>query len=69
MFVGKLDGRLVEVIRVEDTVAFSSERGWVMICLDFEEPERKKKHFKWIPASTPFEWVREFNFDKPVSVN
>jgi len=37
---------------------------WVflMVCMDFEKIERKKEHFKWIPASTRFEWVREFNF-------
>jgi hypothetical protein len=54
--------RLVEVIRVADTVPFSSERGWVMVCFDFEKPERKKEQFKWVPASTRFDWVRTFAF-------
>jgi len=60
--VAKMKDRIVEIIRVADTVGFSAERGWIMICMDFEKIERKKEHFKWIPASTRFEWVREFNF-------
>ena len=56
------DGRVVEVVRVADTVGFSSERGWVMVCMDFEKADRKKSEFKWIPASTRFDWVKEFAF-------
>ena len=36
MIVAKMNGRIVEVIRVADTVGFSTERGWVMVCMDFE---------------------------------
>jgi hypothetical protein len=56
------DGRMVEVVRVADIVGFSSERGWVMVCMDFEKADRKKSEFKWIPASTRFDWVKEFAF-------
>lgn len=62
MIVAKMGDRMVEVKRVVDTVQFSTERGWVLICTDFEQAERKKQHFKWVPASTRFEWVREFKF-------
>lgn len=58
--VAKMNGKLVEIVKVVDEVKFSNRRGWVMICLDFEEPERKKSQFKWLPADTRFEWVREF---------
>ena len=60
--VAKMNGRLVEIVKVVDEVKFSNTRGWVMICLDFEEPERKKSQFKWLPATTRFEWVKEFCF-------
>jgi len=60
--VGKMDGKIVEVVRTADTVAFSTDRGWVMVCFDFEKPERKKEQFRWVPATTKFEWVREFKF-------
>jgi hypothetical protein len=62
MIVAKIDGRLVEVKKVADRVGFSDKRGWVMICTDFEQQERRKQHFKWVPAETRFEWVREYNF-------
>jgi hypothetical protein len=62
MVVAKMNGRLVQVLKVAETVGFSKDRGWVMVCLDFEQPERKKQHFKWVPASTRFEWVRGFAF-------
>lgn len=56
------DGRMVEVIRVADTVAFSDAPGWMMICMDWEKADRKKSEFKWIPTATRVEWIREFDF-------
>jgi hypothetical protein len=55
-----MDGRMVEVVRMADTVAFSDAAGWIMICMDWEKADRKKSEFKWIPAETRFDWVREF---------
>jgi hypothetical protein len=43
-------------------VGFSTDRDWVMVCFDFEKVERKREHFKWVPATTRFDWVREFSF-------
>lgn len=60
--VAKLDGRLVEVVRVAETVAFSPQRDWVLLTTDVGLPERKKQNFQWVPASTRFEWVRTFAF-------
>ena len=60
--VAKMNDRVVEVVRTADTVAFSSERGWVMVCFDFEQAERKKSQFRWVPATTRFDWVRTFAF-------
>ena len=56
------DGKVVEVVRVADTVGFSPDRGWVMVCFDFEKISRKREQFKWVPATTRFEWVKEFCF-------
>jgi hypothetical protein len=60
--VARMNDRVVEVVRVAETVAFSTERGWVMVCFDFEKAERKKSEFRWVPASTRFDWVRTFSF-------
>lgn len=54
------DGRIVEIVRVAHTVGFSMEPDWVMICHDWHRTERQKIQFEWMPASTRFEWVREF---------
>jgi hypothetical protein len=56
------DGKMVEVVRVAETVGFSPDKGWVMVCFDFEKISRKREHFKWVPATTRFEWVRAYAF-------
>ncbi len=60
--MAKIQGKIVEVVRVTETVGFSKEKGWVCITSDVGVPERKKMTFKWVPASTQFDWVREFKF-------
>ena len=62
VIIAKIKDKIVQVVRVTDIVSFSDQKGWVMICTDFQQSERKKQQFKWIPASTRFEWVRKFNF-------
>jgi hypothetical protein len=62
MIVAKMNGRLFEVVRVAESVPFSESKGWVLLCVDFEQPDRKKQQFKWVPSATPFEWVRNFTF-------
>ena len=64
VIVAKIKDKIVEIVRVADTVGFSSERGWVCICTDFEVSNRRKTQFQWIPASTRFEWIREFKFEE-----
>jgi len=56
------DGRVVEVVRVAETVGFSPEKDWVMVCMDFEKMYGKRSEFKWVPAATRFDWVREYTF-------
>ena len=60
--VAKMGNRVVQVMRVADRVGFSEDRGWVMVCFDWEQTERRKSQFRWVPASTRFEWVRSFSF-------
>ena len=58
-----MDGTIVQIVRVADKVGFSDAVGWVCVCFDFHQIERKRQSVKWVPASTKFVWVREFNFD------
>ena len=60
--IAKMQGRMYEVVRVAERVAFSEDRGWVMVTPDVGVPERRKQTFRWVPASTRFEWVRTFVF-------
>lgn len=63
MVVAKMmSGKIVEVVCVADRVGFSQERGWVCVCFDFDQMKRRQQNIKWVPASTKFEWVRNFNF-------
>jgi hypothetical protein len=55
------DGKIVEIVRVAETVGFSEEKRWICVCFDFEKIYRKRDQFKWIKASdVRFVWVKEF---------
>ena len=60
--VAKMQGRMYEIVRVAERVAFSEERGWICVTPDVGVPERKKQTFRWVPATTRFDWVRTFAF-------
>ena len=60
MVVGKVEGKVYEIVRVADTVGFSKERGWVMLC--GEPGKMNSLAIKWVPISTQFEWVKVFSF-------
>ena len=61
MVVGKFKDKIVQIVRVVDSVQFSEDKGWILICFDFDKPMRKRDHVKWFRASdVKFEWVREF---------
>lgn len=59
MIIAKFNGKIVEITRTADRVAFSDERGWICICYDVGKEEHRKMQFAWIPASTRFDWVRD----------
>ena len=61
MFVAKMKDKIVQIVRVAETVQFSQEKGWIFICFDFDKINRRREQFKWVKASeTRFEWVKEF---------
>ena len=60
MVVAKIHGKWVQIVRFATTVGFSKDTGWFMICMDWEQANRKRCQFKWVPASTQFEQVKEF---------
>jgi hypothetical protein len=60
MIVAKMKDKIVQIVRVADTVQFSEDKGWIFICFDFDKINRRREQFKWVPATTHFEWVREY---------
>lgn len=61
MVIAKFKDKVVQIVRVADTVQFSEEKGWVFVCYDFDKINRRRENFKWMKANeTRFEWVREF---------
>lgn len=61
MIVAKMaDGRIVQIVKVADEVQFSKDKGWVLVCFDFDKVMRKREQVKWVPIATQFTWVKEF---------
>ena len=61
MVVAKFNGKIVQIVKVADSVMFSEDKGWIFICFDFDKINRRREHFRWVKASEArFEWVKEF---------
>lgn len=61
MIIAKMNGKIVQIVRVTETVMFSPEKGWIFICFDFDKINRRREQFKWIKsADVRFDWVREY---------
>jgi hypothetical protein len=61
MVVAKFKGKIVQIVKVQESVMFSEDRDWIFICFDFDKINRRREQFKWVKASeTRFEWVKEF---------
>jgi hypothetical protein len=59
--VARMNNKIVEVIRVAETVGFSTERNWVCVCPHVGDVNSNA--VKWVRMQDQyFEWVREFNF-------
>jgi hypothetical protein len=58
--LAKMNDKVVEIVKVQRDVAFSPQKNWILICA---EPAKKSSTaVRWVPATTRFEWVREFKF-------
>lgn len=66
MKIAKLGNKTYEVVKVEENVKFSEEKNWVLL---FRPIGDRKAVFNiemfWVPATTRFEWVRDFRFGDP----
>lgn len=60
--IARFNNRFVRVVRTQEHVAFSQQRDWVLVQHDIHVPEHKRRRMEWVPATTRFDWVREFHF-------
>jgi hypothetical protein len=57
VLVAKLNDKIVEIVKVAETVQFSNEKDWILISHQID----KRLSMKWLKASdVKFEWVRSF---------
>jgi len=60
LLVAKWNNRIVRLVRYSSKVAFSDNPDWLLLQYPLELPENKRR-LLWVPLSTRFEWVKEFN--------
>ena len=60
--VAKMADRLVEIHAVKRRVEFSDDEGWILVTTDVGLEPHLQMNFRWVPATTRFEWVRDFSF-------
>lgn len=57
VLVAKLNNKIVEIVKVTETVQFSDEKDWILI----SHHVNKRLSMKWLKASeVKFDWVRSF---------
>ena len=61
MVIAKFKDKIVQIVKVQESVMFSEDTGWIFICHDFDKINRRREQFTWVRANeTRFEWIREF---------
>jgi hypothetical protein len=58
--VAKYNNNIVRIVRYSESVLFSPNKDWLLLQYPVHLPENKRYN-KWVPLSTRFEWVKEFN--------
>jgi hypothetical protein len=61
VMIGKIEGtgKIVQIIRKQHSVPFSTDKDWLLVDVDPAKGNRGIG-IKWIPASTRFSWVRPY---------
>jgi len=60
VLVAKLNDKIVEIVKVAETVQFSNEKNWILISHEVS----KRISMRWLKSEdVKFDWVRSFNFE------
>ena len=55
--VAKLNDKIVEIVKVAETVQFSNEKNWILISHEVN----KRLSMKWLEVDkVKFDWIRRF---------
>jgi len=66
VLVAKLNDKIVEIVKVTETVQFSNEKDWILISYEVS----KRLSMRWLKAdNVKFDWVRSFNFEYRIDRN
>ena len=60
IIVLKWNNRYVRLVKYSKKVLFSDNDGWLLLQYPIDLPENKRR-LLWVPLSTRFEWMKEFN--------
>jgi flagellar biosynthesis/type III secretory pathway chaperone len=59
VLIAKLNDKIVEIVKVAETVQFSNEKNWILI--SHQISKKDSLQVKWLQASkVKFDWVRSF---------
>jgi hypothetical protein len=59
VLIAKLNDKIVEIVKVVETVQFSNEKNWILI--SHQISKKDSLQVKWLQASkVKFDWVRSF---------
>jgi hypothetical protein len=57
VLVAKLNDKIVEIVKMAETVQFSNEKDWILI----SHQVNKRLSMRWLKASdVKFDWVRSY---------
>ncbi len=59
MVIAKLNDKWVHIVRFAKHVPFSTDMDWFLINMDWDKNNRRREQFKWIPADTKFDAIKE----------
>ena len=63
--IAKYKNKIYQVHRITKTVAFSQEKGWVLLVSPINNLTALNLTMKWVRTTDRFDWVRTFHFGDP----
>jgi hypothetical protein len=63
MLIGKLQDRVVEIIKVQSALIFAEDKSEEFVLINLKPGDLQSLEVRWLPVvDTRFDWVREIHF-------